>query len=151
MAHFVQFNDVTKTYRMGETSVDALSGMSFEIDEGELVVILGPSGAGKTTLLNLLGGMDTLTSGEITVAGVSLSKLNSRQLTLFRRHDVGFVFQFYNLMPNLTARENIELATEICKRAAARFHSARGCQKSQNSFVRRAYRRAGLRHGKAGA
>ena len=170
MAHFVQFNDVTKTYRMGETSVDALSGMSFEIDEGELVVILGPSGAGKTTLLNLLGGMDTLTSGEITVAGVSLSKLNSRQLTLFRRHDVGFVFQFYNLMPNLTARENIELATEICveagrsdgksgqfsraavgRRAAARFHSARGCQKSQNSFVRRAYRRAGLRHGKAGA
>ena len=119
MAHFVQFNDVTKTYRMGETSVDALSGMSFEIDEGELVVILGPSGAGKTTLLNLLGGMDTLTSGEITVAGVSLSKLNSRQLTLFRRHDVGFVFQFYNLMPNLTARENIELATEICKNAVS--------------------------------
>ena len=93
--------------------------MSFEIDEGELVVILGPSGAGKTTLLNLLGGMDTLTSGEITVAGVSLSKLNSRQLTLFRRHDVGFVFQFYNLMPNLTARENIELATEICKNAVS--------------------------------
>ena len=119
MAHFVQFNDVTKTYRMGETSVDALRGMSFEIDEGELVVILGPSGAGKTTLLNLLGGMDTLTSGEITVAGVSLSKLNSRQLTLFRRHDVGFVFQFYNLMPNLTARENIELATEICKNAVS--------------------------------
>ena len=119
MAHFVQFNDVTKTYRMGETSGDALSGMSFEIDEGELVVILGPSGAGKTTLLNLLGGMDTLTSGEITVAGVSLSKLNSRQLTLFRRHDVGFVFQFYNLMPNLTARENIELATEICKNAVS--------------------------------
>lgn len=119
MAHFVQFNDVTKTYRMGETSVDALSGMSFKIDEGELVVILGPSGAGKTTLLNLLGGMDTLTSGEITVAGVSLSKLNSRQLTLFRRHDVGFVFQFYNLMPNLTARENIELATEICKNAVS--------------------------------
>ena len=114
MAHFVQFNDVTKTYRMGETSVDALSGMSFEIDEGELVVILGPSGAGKTTLLNLLGGMDTLTSGEITVAGVSLSKLNSRQLTLFRRHDVGFVFQFYNLMPNLTALENVEIAVEIC-------------------------------------
>lgn len=117
MAHFVQFNDVTKTYRMGETSVDALSGMSFEIEEGELVVILGPSGAGKTTLLNLLGGMDTLTSGEISVAGVSLAKLNSRQLTMFRRHDVGFVFQFYNLMPNLTARENIELATEICKNA----------------------------------
>lgn len=83
------------------------------------MVILGPSGAGKTTLLNLLGGMDTLTSGEITVAGVSLSKLNSRQLTLFRRHDVGFVFQFYNLMPNLTARENIELATEICKNAVS--------------------------------
>lgn len=119
MAHFVQFNDVTKLTAWEETSVDALSGMSFEIDEGELVVILGPSGAGKTTLLNLLGGMDTLTSGEITVAGVSLSKLNSRQLTLFRRHDVGFVFQFYNLMPNLTARENIELATEICKNAVS--------------------------------
>lgn len=117
MSHFVELKDVTKTYRMGETAVDALSGMSFEIDEGELVVILGPSGAGKTTLLNLLGGMDTLTSGEISVAGVSLAKLNSRQLTMFRRHDVGFVFQFYNLMPNLTARENIELATEICKNA----------------------------------
>lgn len=117
MSHFVELKDVTKTYRMGETAVDALSGMSFEIDEGELVVILGPSGAGKTTLLNLLGGMDTLTSGEISVAGVSLANLNSRQLTMFRRHDVGFVFQFYNLMPNLTARENIELATEICKNA----------------------------------
>lgn len=117
MSHFVELKDVTKTYRMGETAVDALSGMSFEIEEGELVVILGPSGAGKTTLLNLLGGMDTLTSGEISVAGVSLAKLNSRQLTMFRRHDVGFVFQFYNLMPNLTARENIELATEICKNA----------------------------------
>lgn len=117
MSHFVELKDVTKTYRMGETAVDALSGMSFEIDEGELVVILGPSGAGKTTLLNLLGGMDTLTSGEISVAGVSLAKFNSRQLTMFRRHDVGFVFQFYNLMPNLTARENIELATEICKNA----------------------------------
>lgn len=117
MSHFVELKDVTKTYRMGETAVDALSGMSFEIEEGELVVILGPSGAGKTTLLNLLGGMDTLTSGEISVAGVSLAKLNSRQLTMFRRHDVGFVFQFYNLMPNLTAHENIELATEICKNA----------------------------------
>lgn len=117
MSHFVELKDVTKTYRMGETVVDALSGMSFEIEEGELVVILGPSGAGKTTLLNLLGGMDTLTSGEISVAGVSLANLNSRQLTMFRRHDVGFVFQFYNLMPNLTARENIELATEICKNA----------------------------------
>ncbi len=117
MSHFVELKDVTKTYRMGETAVDALSGMSFEIEEGELVVILGPSGAGKTTLLNLLGGMDTLTSGEISVAGVSLANLNSRQLTMFRRHDVGFVFQFYNLMPNLTARENIELATEICKNA----------------------------------
>lgn len=117
MSHFVELKDVTKTYRMGETAVDALSGMSFEIEEGELVVILGPSGAGKTTLLNLLGGMDTLTTGEISVAGVSLAKLNSRQLTMFRRHDVGFVFQFYNLMPNLTARENIELATEICKNA----------------------------------
>ena len=102
MSHFVELKDVTKTYRMGETAVDALSGMSFEIEEGELVVILGPSGAGKTTLLNLLGGMDTLTSGEISVAGVSLAKLNSRQLTMFRRHDVGFVFQFYNLMPNLS-------------------------------------------------
>lgn len=179
MAHFVQFNDVTKTYRMGETSVDALSGMSFEIDEGELVVILGPSGAGKTTLLNLLGGMDTLTSGEITVAGVSLSKLNSRRLRCFADTTSGLYSNFTILMPNLTARENIELATEICKNAVSpdealklvglteragnfpaqlsggeqqqRFHSARGCQKSQNSFVRRAYRRAGLRHGKAGA
>lgn len=119
MPHLVELKNVVKTYRMGETEINAVNGLTFDIDQGEFVVILGPSGAGKTTLLNLLGGMDKLTSGEISVDGVSLSGLNSKQLTLYRRHDVGFVFQFYNLMPNLTARENIELATEICRTAMA--------------------------------
>lgn len=115
--NFVDVRNVEKIYKSGSTNFKALDQMSFSIDEGEFVVILGPSGAGKTTLLNLLGGMDTLTSGEIYIDGRSLGGLNSKQLTLYRRNDVGFVFQFYNLMPNLTALENIELATEICKDA----------------------------------
>jgi len=97
------------------TTVDALKGLSFEINEGEFALILGPSGSGKTTLLNLLGGMDALSTGTITVDGKDISKLSERQLTDYRRNDVGFVFQFYNLMPNLTALENVELATEIRK------------------------------------
>lgn len=115
--HFVNVRDVVKTYKSGSNVFNALNKMSFFIEEGEFVVILGPSGAGKTTILNLLGGMDNLTSGEIIVGEKSLSGLNNKQLTLYRRNDVGFVFQFYNLMPNLTALENIELATEICKDA----------------------------------
>lgn len=117
MGSFLTVNNVIKTYRAGETAVNAVNGMTFSAEQGEFVVIVGPSGAGKTTVLNLLGGMDAVTSGEIVVDGTNVSDMNSKQLTLYRRNDVGFVFQFYNLMPNLTARENVELATELCKNA----------------------------------
>ena len=117
MGSFLTVNNVIKTYRAGETAVNAVNGMTFSAEQGEFVVIVGPSGAGKTTVLNLLGGMDAGTSGEIVVDGTKVSDMNSKQLTLYRRNDVGFVFQFYNLMPNLTARENVELATELCKNA----------------------------------
>lgn len=112
---FVQFENVGKTYRTGEVRIEALRQTSFEIEKGELVVIVGPSGAGKTTLLNILGGMDTLSSGKVFLDGVEISRFNSKQLTEYRRHDVGFVFQFYNLVGNLTALENVELANQICK------------------------------------
>lgn len=114
---FVELKEVCKVYKTGGTELYAVNNLSFSISEGEFVIIVGPSGAGKTTLLNLLGGMDTLTSGEIIVDDKCLSKFNQKQLTLYRRNDVGFIFQFYNLMPNLTALENIELAIEICKDA----------------------------------
>ncbi len=114
---FVEIKEATKTYKTGGIAVNAVDRLSFSVGEGEFTVIVGPSGAGKTTVLNLLGGMDTLTGGEIVVDGKALSKLKPRELTLYRRNDVGFVFQFYNLMPNLTAIENIELAVEICKNA----------------------------------
>ncbi len=114
---YIKFQDVVKTYGSGDTQFNALSEISFALNNGEFVVILGPSGAGKTTLLNLLGGMDTLTSGTIELEDRIVSVLNKRELTQYRRTDVGFVFQFYNLMPNLTALENVELATEICKDA----------------------------------
>ena len=117
MGSFLTVNNVIKTYRAGETAVNAVNGMTFSAEQGEFVGIVGPSGAGKTTVLNLLGGMDAVTSGEIVVDGTKVSDMNSKQLTLYRRNDVGFVFQFYNLMPNLTARENVELATELCKNA----------------------------------
>ena len=112
---FVEFKDVGKTYHMGEVNINALHDASFEIEKGELVVIVGPSGAGKTTLLNILGGMDTLSEGTVHLDGVEISKFNRKQLTEYRRHDVGFVFQFYNLVGNLTALENVELANQICK------------------------------------
>lgn len=112
---FVQFEDVRKTYQMGEVQVRALDGVSFAIERGELAVIVGPSGAGKTTLLNILGGIDTPTSGHIWLDGRDVAALDSRALVQYRRHDIGFVFQFYNLVQNLTAIENVELATQICK------------------------------------
>ncbi|MBR2790833.1 MAG: ABC transporter ATP-binding protein [Eggerthellaceae bacterium] len=112
---FVEFKDVRKVYRMGEVDVAAADGMTFEIEKGELVVVVGPSGAGKTTLLNMLGGMDSVTSGTITLDGREVSAMNERELTRYRRHDIGFVFQFYNLVGNLTAKENVELASQICE------------------------------------
>ena len=112
---FVEFHDVGKTYHMGEVEINALHDASFEVEKGELVVIVGPSGAGKTTLLNILGGMDTLSTGRVMLDGQEISKLNRKELTEYRRHDVGFVFQFYNLIGNLTALENVELANQICK------------------------------------
>lgn len=112
---FVEFHDVKKIYQMGEVEVVAVAGMTFSIEEGEFVCIVGPSGAGKTTLLNMLGGMTCCTSGKILLDGREISGLGERDLTLYRRHDIGFVFQFYNLVQNLTALENVELASQICR------------------------------------
>ncbi len=112
---FVEFQNVCKTYDMGQVRINALHDASFPVEKGELVVIVGPSGAGKTTLLNILGGMDTLTDGKVFLDGREVSALNKKQLTLYRREDVGFVFQFYNLVGNLTALENVELANQISK------------------------------------
>jgi putative ABC transport system ATP-binding protein len=111
---FVEFEDVCKTYQMGDVEVRAVDRMTFSIERGELCVIVGPSGAGKTTVLNMLGGMDTVTSGTVTLDGRKVSSFSERELTMYRRHDVGFVFQFYNLVQNLTALENVELASQIC-------------------------------------
>ena len=111
---FVEFQNVGKTYHMGEVYICALHDASFQIEKGELVVIVGPSGAGKTTLLNILGGMDTLSEGKVFLDGQEVSAMNKKQLTMYRRLDVGFVFQFYNLIGNLTAVENVELANQIC-------------------------------------
>ena len=112
---FVTFENVSKIYRMGEVSIRAVDHISFSINKGEFVVIVGPSGAGKTTVLNMLGGMDACSGGTITVDGEIISQYNARQLTGYRRHDIGFVFQFYNLVQNLTALENVELAAQICR------------------------------------
>ena len=115
MKTIVEFKNVDKFYKVGDTTIKANDNLSFTIKEGEFCIIVGPSGSGKTTLLNLLGGMDSLTHGEIIVDGEDISKYNDKKLTLFRRNSIGFVFQFYNLMPNLTALDNVEIATEICK------------------------------------
>ncbi len=111
---FVEFENVCKIYQMGDIEVRAVYGMNFTIEQGELVVIVGPSGAGKTTVLNMLGGMDSATSGTIMLDGREISAMNESELTQYRRHDIGFVFQFYNLVQNLTALENVELASQIC-------------------------------------
>ena len=113
---YISFEQVRKTYKMGEVSINAADGVDFAIEKGEFAIIVGPSGAGKTTVLNMLGGMDRCTGGIITVDGVRVSDFNARQLTGYRRHDIGFVFQFYNLVQNLTALENVELAAQICDR-----------------------------------
>ena len=115
MAEFVTFEDVSKVYHSGEVEIRAVDHISFTIGKGEFCVIVGPSGAGKTTVLNMLGGMDACSGGTITVDGTRVSDFNARQLTTYRRHDIGFVFQFYNLVGNLTALENVELAAQICK------------------------------------
>ena len=112
---YITVQDVTKIYRMGEVEIKACDGISFEIEKGEFVIIVGPSGAGKTTVLNILGEMDTLTDGQVVVDGTDISRLKGRQMAAYRREDVGFVFQFYNLMQNLTALENVELAMQICR------------------------------------
>lgn len=114
---YIEFKNVNKEYKMGEIVINALNNTNFEIEKGELVVIVGPSGAGKTTTLNILGGMDTATSGNVYVDGKEVTGLNSRQLVKYRRNDIGFVFQFYNLVQNLTAKENVELATQLCSDA----------------------------------
>ena len=114
MAAYVEMDQVTKTYQMGEVTIKAADGISFQVEKGEFVVVVGPSGAGKTTVLNILGGMDTATSGRVIVGGRDITDLNHHDLVTYRRNDIGFVFQFYNLIPNLTALENVELASQIC-------------------------------------
>ena len=116
MGGFVQFEHVKKVYHMGEVEIQALRDATFTVEQGELCVIVGPSGAGKTTLLNILGGMDTLTEGKILLGGEEISAYSPKKLTTYRRYDIGFVFQFYNLVPNLTALENVELAAQLSKR-----------------------------------
>ena len=156
---YVEFEKVKKTYRMGEVSIEALKDATFKIEKGEICVIVGASGAGKTTLLNILGGMDSLTSGRVVLDGDEISSYNAMQLTTYRRYDVGFVFQFYNLVQNLTAIENVELAAQICKNPmdaakvidlvglhdrAQNCHSARLGQESEAPALRRADGRARL-------
>ena len=113
--HYIEFENVTKSYGSGTAQINALSEASFEINKGEFCILLGSSGAGKTTLLNMLGGMDTITNGQIYFDGRDISALSKKELVEYRRHDVGFVFQFYNLIPNLTALENVEIAAQLCK------------------------------------
>ena len=133
---FVEFKNVGKRYKMGEVSIEALHDVTFSVEKGEICVIVGASGAGKTTLLNILGGMDSLTSGSVRLGGRKISKYSPKKLTLYRRRDIGFVFQFYNLVPSLTALENVELAAQICDRPrpAAETLRAVGLEKRMNNF-----------------
>ena len=115
MSEYIEFKNVKKVYKMGEVNIEALSGVNFSVDKGEFVVVAGASGAGKSTILNILGGMDSPTSGEIIGDGKYINDYSNKELITYRRYDIGFVFQFYNLVQNLTAKENVELATQICK------------------------------------
>ena len=179
MEHFVEFEDVCKYYQTGSVKIAAADHLNFYVDKGEFCIIVGPSGAGKTTLLNILGGMDSCDEGNVWLDGQNVSHFTARELTTYRRYDVGFVFQFYNLVQNLTALENVELASEICRdpldpketlrgvglgerlnnlpgpafrrRAAAGVHCPRTGQKSQASALRRAHRCTGLQDRQAGA
>lgn len=136
MSAFVDFKDVVKRYRMGEVEITALDGVSFQVERGEFAIVVGPSGAGKSTILNILGGMDSCDEGRVVVDGVEVSAFTQRQLTTYRRNDIGFVFQFYNLVQNLTALENVELASEICPHPleAASVLRGVGLTKRMNNF-----------------
>jgi len=136
MSAFVTLEDIKKIYHMGEVEIAAADGISFEIEKGEFAVVVGPSGAGKTTVLNILGGMDTATEGIVSVDGEYVSAYSPKQLTAYRRDDIGFVFQFYNLIPNLTALENVELALQICKepRDAAEVLAEVGLKERMDNF-----------------
>lgn len=136
MAVFVELKDVKKTYQMGEVEIHAVDGVNFQIEKGEFVIIVGPSGAGKTTVLNILGGMDSATSGKVVVGGIDISHYGTKQLTSYRRSEIGFVFQFYNLVQNLTAKENVELATQISKNPldSAKVLEQVGLKERMNNF-----------------
>jgi len=136
MKQFISLQNVSKVYQMGEIKIEALQDASFDIAKGEICVIVGSSGAGKTTLLNILGGMDTLSSGSVKLDGQEISKYTSRELTTYRRYDIGFVFQFYNLVQNLTALENVELATQICREPldASKMLDEVGLSERKNNF-----------------
>ena len=133
---FVEFHDVKKTYHMGEVTIQALRDVNFQVERGEFSVVVGASGAGKTTILNILGGMDTLTEGQVLLDGKEISSYTKRQLTEYRRYDIGFVFQFYNLVQNLTALENVELAAQICRNPlpAAQVLEAVGLKDRMSNF-----------------
>lgn len=133
---FVEFHDVKKVYQMGQVRIEALRDVNFEVEKGEFCVVVGASGAGKTTILNILGGMDTLSEGSVWLDGKEISSYNKRQLTEYRRFDIGFVFQFYNLVQNLTALENVELAAQICKNPlpAASVLEAVGLKERMSNF-----------------
>ena len=136
MSAFIQFKDVKKTYKVGDIEIHASNGVNFEVNKGEFVVIVGPSGAGKTTILNLLGGMDQPTSGSIMVDGQDVARYDEAKLTQYRRDDIGFVFQFYNLVQNLTALENVELAVEVCSNHLDPFNVIKsvGLEERANNF-----------------